>query len=127
MADKPSVLVVDDDEQILCVLVEAFEEAGFEVGTATNALDAHTVLEDSGEVSLVVTDIRMPGSIDGLLFGHMVAESHPDIPIIIISGVSHPDDRDVPAGATFIAKPFKPALLVDEAKLLLARRPGAKS
>ena len=119
---KPRVLVVDDEELILDQLVMAFEEAGFDVATASNAIDAHTVLEESERISLVVSDISMPGSVDGLLFGTVVAETHPDIPIILMSGVSQPDDRDVPAGATFIAKPFKAALLVEEAKLLLARR-----
>ena len=118
---KQRVLVVDDEELIVEQLVMAFEEAGFEVATAGNALDAHTVLEDSGSIDLVVTDVRMPGTVDGLVFGHVVAEEHPDIPIIIISGVSQPDDRDVPAGSTFIAKPFKASLLVEEAKLLLAK------
>jgi DNA-binding NtrC family response regulator len=118
---RRKVLVVDDEELILEQLVMAFEDAGFDVATATTASAARTVLNDSAPISLVVTDIRMPGSVDGLMFGHMVAEIYPDIPIIIISGVSAPDDRDVPAGATFVAKPFKPALLVDEAKLLLNR------
>lgn len=54
-------------------------------------------------------------------FAHVVAEEHPEIPIIIISGVSQPDDREVPPGSTFIAKPFKASLLVEEAKLLLAK------
>jgi DNA-binding NtrC family response regulator len=119
---KQRVLVVDDEEMIVEQLVMAFEDAGFDVATASNALDAHTVLEDSGSINLVVTDVRMPGNVDGVVFGHVVAEQHPEIPIIIISGVSQPDDRDVPPGSTFIPKPFKASLLVDEAKLLLAKR-----
>jgi DNA-binding NtrC family response regulator len=118
---KRKVLVVDDEELILEQLVAAFEEAGFDVATASTASAARTVLNDSGSISLVVTDIRMPGNVDGLMFGHMVAEINPEIPIIIISGVSAPDDRDVPVGATFVAKPFKPSVLVDEAKLLLGK------
>lgn len=118
---KRKVLVVDDEASVLEPLVAIFEEAGFDVATATNALDAHIVLEDSGPVDLVVTDIRMPGRVDGLVFGQVVAEAHPRIPIIIISGQSEPDDRDVPAGATFVAKPFRPSHLLEEAKHLLAR------
>jgi DNA-binding NtrC family response regulator len=118
---KRKVLVVDDDEMILDLLVVAFEDAGFDVATATTTSAARTVLNDSAPISLVVTDIRMPGNVDGLMFGHMITEIYPRMPIIIISGVSAPDDRDIPAGATFVAKPFKPDLLVDEAKLLLAR------
>jgi two-component system, response regulator PdtaR len=115
------VLVVDDEELVLETLVDALEEAGFDVATAGNAMDAHTLLEDSGSIDLVVTDVRMPGQVDGLVFGQVVRETRPDLPIIVMSGVSEPDDRDVPAGATFIAKPFKPALLIEEAKLLLRR------
>lgn len=118
---KQKVLIVDDEQLIIDLLVEAFEEAGFDVATATNAIDAHTVLEDSGGIDLVVTDIRMPGQVDGVVFSQVVAQEHPGLPIILMSGVSEPDDRDVPTGSTFVPKPFRPALLVEEAKLLLAR------
>jgi two-component system, response regulator PdtaR len=119
---KAKVLLVDDEELILEQLVAAFEDAGFDVATATNAIDAHTVLEEVGTIDLVVTDVRMPGNIDGLMFGQVVHQRHPEVPIIVMSGVYEPDDRDVPAGATFIAKPFKAPLLIDEAKLLLGQR-----
>jgi two-component system, response regulator PdtaR len=118
---KFKILVVDDEEPVLEMLVDAFEEAGFDVATAANPIDAHTLLEDSGAIDLVVTDVRMPGQVDGLVFGQVVRETHPDMPIIVMSGVSEPDDRDVPAGATFIAKPFKPSLLIEEARLLLRK------
>ena len=118
---KPEVLLVDDEESVLEPLVFAFEEAGFAVATATNALAAHTLLEDSDNIDLVVTDVRMPGSVDGLVFGQVVRQMHPDIPIIVMSGACAPDDRDIPPGVTFIAKPFKTSLLLDEAKLLLQK------
>lgn len=120
---RRKILVVDDEEGVLDLLVAAFEEAGFDVATAGNAIDAHTVMEDAGSIDLIVTDIRMPGQVDGILFGQVVAQRHPEIPILIMSGLSEPDDRDVPAGATFIAKPFKTEHLLAEARLLLARRP----
>jgi two-component system, response regulator PdtaR len=116
---KGKLLVVDDEELILEMLSEAFVEAGFEVATARNALDGHATLREHGDIDLVITDVRMPGSVDGLLFSQVVHDQHPDLPIIVISGVTEPDDRDVPRGATFIPKPFKTALLVDEVKLLL--------
>ncbi|HEX8443014.1 MAG TPA: response regulator [Allosphingosinicella sp.] len=118
---KLKVLVVDDEEAILDLLVLAFEEAGFDVATASNALGAHTILEESGSISLVVTDVSMPGSIDGVAFGQFVSTVHPEIPLIVISGVTRPDDRDLPVGAAFVPKPFKPSLLVDEAKLMLSQ------
>ena len=117
--EKPCVLVVDDDFQILSLLVDAFEEGGFDVATAKNAIDAHTVLEGSGHVGLVVTDIKMPGRVDGLVFGQVVADQHPGIPIIVISGASEPDDRELPAGATFVSKPFELSALLAEARLLM--------
>jgi len=119
---KCKLLIVDDEPLILEQLVLAFEEAGFDVAVAANSLDAHTVLEDSGSIDLVITDVRMPGQVDGLVFGQVVREMHPDLPIIVISGAVEPDDRDVPRGATFVAKPFKTGVLVDEAKLLLRNR-----
>ena len=118
---KLKVLVVDDEEAILELLVMAFEEAGFDVATASNTMDAHTILEESGSISLVVTDVSMPGTIDGVAFGQFVSTVTPEIPILVISGVTQPDDRDLPVGAAFVPKPFKPSLLVDEAKLMLSQ------
>lgn len=117
---KRKVLVIDDEESVVELLVAAFEEAGFAVATASDAIGAHVVLDDSGPIDLIVTDIRMSGQVDGVTFAQLIAQRHPDIPIIIMSGVSEPDDRDLPAGATFIAKPFRTGQLLDEAKLLLA-------
>ena len=118
---KHKILVVDDEELFLEPLVSALEDAGFDVATATNAIDAHTLLEESGTIDLLITDVKMPGQVDGLVFGQVVHEMHPELPIIVMSGVSEPDDRDVPAGATFIGKPFETALLIDEARLLLRK------
>lgn len=119
---KCKLLLVDDEELILEQLSSDLEEAGFAVVTATTSLDAHRLLEAEGDIDLIVTDIRMPGQVDGLLFSQVVHDMHPDLPIIVISGAAEPDDRDVPRGATFIAKPFKSSLLIDEAKLLLRRQ-----
>jgi DNA-binding response OmpR family regulator len=119
---KFKLLVVDDEELVLDQLVYAFEEAGFEVATAQNALDAHALLGNGAGIDLVITDVRMPGSVDGLLFSQVVRDENPDLPIIVISGVTEPDDRDVPRGATFVAKPFRHDLLIDEAKLLLRNK-----
>lgn len=119
---KCKLLVVDDEELILEQLASELEDAGFAVATAKDAMAAHRMLESEGDIDLLVTDVRMPGQVDGLLFSQVVHDMHPDLPIIVISGAAEPDDRDVPRGATFIAKPFKTALLVDEAKLLLQGR-----
>ena len=76
----PNVLVVEDemillveDEMILRMrAVDLVEDAGSSPVEAVNADEAMSILESRSDISLLFTDIQMPGSVDGLKLAHAV-------------------------------------------------------
>ena len=109
MADVPSrqvVLIVEDEALVRMTAVDMIEEAGFEVLEATNADEAILLLEARRDITVVFTDIEMPGSMDGLKLAHAVRGRWPPIKIIATSGRYVVRDGDLPSGWLFLAKPY---------------------
>ena len=83
---RPAVLIVEDEPLIRMGAVTLIEDAGFEVYEAGSADAAIALLERHGEISLIFTDVNMPGSMDGLKLAHYVRGRWPPIKIIVTSG-----------------------------------------
>ena len=112
MADAPSrqmVLIVEDEALVRMTAVGMIEEAGFEVLEATNADEAIVLLEARHDITVVFTDIEMPGSMDGLRLAQAVRGRWPPIKIIATSGRYVLRDGDLPSGGLFLAKPYSSA------------------
>lgn len=90
----PNVLVVEDEMILRMRAVDIVEDAGFCPIEAINADEAISVLESRSDISLLLTDIQMPGSIDGLKLAHAVHERWPSIKIILVSGQVKPSEAD---------------------------------
>jgi DNA-binding NtrC family response regulator len=106
-------LVVEDDAFVRCDLVEALTAAGFKTFEADNATRAIKVLEANSDISVVFTDIQMPGDMDGLALSQYVRERWPPTIIIISSGRYHPEADEMPKGARFLGKPYHSQMLGD--------------
>jgi CheY-like chemotaxis protein len=103
----PYALVVDDDAMILMHACDILEGAGFRFYEAGSGDEALELLEQlAGNVTLLFSDVEMPGRIDGFALARYAAEHWPWIEIVIASGRVAPVKDDMPAGATFISKPF---------------------
>lgn len=85
---------------------------------AASADEALKVLQSSVEVDLVMTDIRMPGSLDGLELASRMRANWPALRIVIVSSDASSLRPDLPADAV-VAKPFSPKEIVDLVKQLL--------
>lgn len=83
----PTILVVEDEPILRFALVGEIRQAGFHVREAANADEAETVLETGAVIDLIVTDIEMPGSRDGLALARTVRAFRPAIKLIVASGV----------------------------------------
>lgn len=100
-------LVVDDDPLVLLVSCTMLEEAGYRSFDARDVNEALAVLRQNGAlVSLLFTDVDMPGTGNGFDLARQVAREWPDITIIVASGRVSPAAGDLPATATFLPKPF---------------------
>ncbi len=103
------VLLVDDDREIRLVLNQGLSRCAdsFAVRMAGDGIEALECLR-SQEISLVVTDLKMP-RMDGFELLAVIMESYPDIPVIVISGFSSPNMQRLArqgGAVAFIAKPF---------------------
>ena len=106
------ILVVEDEPLIRLGLATVIEEAGYEVAEAANAGDAIKVLEADRTIRLVLTDVDMPGGMDGIRLAHYVRDRWPPMQLIVISGKVGVQPGQLPPGAKFVGKPYhEPALL----------------
>ena len=108
-ARRPVVLIVEDEMLLRMDAAEMIEAAGFEVIEAANADQAIEVLEGRPDITVVFTDIQMPGSMDGLKLARAVRGRWPPIKIIATSGRLHVAETDLPEGGRFLPKPYSPA------------------
>ncbi len=106
------ILVVEDEPLIRLGLASTIEDAGYEVIEAANADQAIAALERAADVRLVLTDVDMPGSMDGIRLAQYVSKRWPPIRLVVISGKVGVTPGQLPEGARFISKPYQePALL----------------
>ena len=112
-------MLVVDDELVRILTVQALEEAGFRMEEAGNSDEALSPLDGHPIVALV-TDIDMPGSLDGCGLARRVRQLFPSVAILIISGVATPRYDELPPKARFLTKPFEPRRLVRELRKALS-------
>ena len=105
-ASRPLVLVVEDEELVRTNAIEMIKEAGFNVLEAANADEAITLLETRLDISVVFTDVDMPGSMNGIRLARAVRDRWPPIKIIATSGHYIFHEGDLPSGGRFLPKPY---------------------
>lgn len=114
------VLLAEDETLVRMVAAEMLREEGsFKVIEAADADQALTVLEATTNVQALVTDVEMPGSLDGFTLARLVRQAWPYIGIVVTSGRVRPGPKDLPSGTLFIAKPYSLAALVDAVRTVL--------
>jgi CheY-like chemotaxis protein len=107
-ASRPVVLIVEDEFLLRMDAVDMIRAAGFEAVEAANADQAIEILESRLDITVVFTDIQMPGSMDGLKLAQAVRGRWPPIKIVATSGHVHVTETDLPDGGRFLPKPYSP-------------------
>jgi len=119
-ADVHSILVVDDEPLIRLDLSEFFHHRGFVVFEAANADEAIAVLNHNPAIQVVLTDVQMPGSMDGIRLAHFIRERWPPTLLVVASGGRSVDQGALPSRSVFVAKPFDPHRVLGEIARLAA-------
>jgi two-component sensor histidine kinase/ActR/RegA family two-component response regulator len=114
-----NVLVVEDEMVLRMRAVDIVEDAGFCPVEAVNADQAISILESRSDISLLFTDIQMPGSMDGLKLAHAVHDRWPSIKIILVSGQVTPTDAERPADSRFFGKPLAVEQMIGELQAMV--------
>ncbi len=106
------LLIVEDEFLVRTVAVQTAEEAGFSVLQAADADEAIRVLQGRSDVRVVLTDIEMPGSMDGLDLAQAIRHRWPPIEVVLTSGKMRPAADELPERSHFLPKPYDTSELV---------------
>ena len=106
---RPVVLIVEDEFLVRTGTRAAVEMAGFDVLEAGDADEAIAILTARNDISLIFTDVHMPGSMDGLKLAHFVRDRWPPIKIVATSARARITASDLPEGGRFLPKPYSAA------------------
>jgi len=105
-AFRQTILVVEDELFIRMSAVAALQDEGFLVLAAKNSAEALGVLSQHSETSILMTDVRMPGLMDGLALVAQVHIDHPEICSIVVSGNTSAEQARNAGAFGFVAKPY---------------------
>jgi CheY-like chemotaxis protein len=108
------LLIVDDEAFVRHDMVDFFEDAGFTVFEAQDADEAIDLLRRHSSIGIVLTDVQMPGSMDGLKLAHYIRDRYPPALLIVASGARELTATDLPDQAMFVPKPFSPHAVLNE-------------
>lgn len=115
-----AILIVEDEPFVRHDLMDFFEDRGFRVFEAADADEAIEMLSAHATIQIVLTDVQMPGSMDGIKLAHYVRDRYPPTLLFVASGMMRPTAQDLPEQAMFIAKPFDPRSILQTIEQLAA-------
>ena len=120
---KPTVILLTDDQFIVRMdTADILAQAGFSVVAAADADEALSILQTRTDVDVVVTDVRMPGQMDGCNLAGVVRERWPAIGIVINSGKGRPPDDRMPDGVPFLPRPLSAEQLLRAVRRVLREK-----
>jgi CheY-like chemotaxis protein len=111
---QAQILIVEDEVLIRALLAEELRGHGLTVIEAATADEAWIYLTSGGKADLIVSDVTMPGAMNGIELAARVRSSHPGLPFILTSG--NPGTQNVAALGPFLPKPYR---LDDAAALVM--------
>jgi CheY-like chemotaxis protein len=99
-----TILVVDDEVLVRLAICDALRDAGLRIVEAANADEALLYVRTDPTVELVFSDVRMPGTMDGIALARRLKAEYPHIAVVLASG--HLLPRDVETETPLFLKPY---------------------
>jgi signal transduction histidine kinase len=109
------VLVAEDDEHVAELVCEMLHELGYRSKRGASAAEALRLLEESGPYDLVLSDMIMPGKMNGLDLAHEIVRREPDLPVVLMTGYSEAAASAAAEGFPLLVKPYTMEALGDVA------------
>jgi CheY-like chemotaxis protein len=106
-----TILLVEDEALVRLELSNWLEELGLVVLEASDADEAIALLNINPQIDVLLTDIKMPGSMDGIRLAHHLRHRWPPVKIIVLSGLIDTLQADLPLSSLFVPKPYDPQKL----------------
>ncbi len=105
-SNQKEVLIVEDEAMIRMVAADALADCGIVAWEAGDADEALNALNQHPSISLLFTDVNMPGDMNGIDLARRVHEVRPDVELIVTSGATIIANDDLPDHGTFLGKPY---------------------
>lgn len=102
------LLIAEDDAFIRAMIADFLRDSGFDVLEAESADQAVAVLESGANISLLFSDIKMPGTMDGCDLARQVRERWPDTRVLLTSGYSSALAEARNTEPQVLEKPYRP-------------------
>lgn len=102
----PQALVVEDSDDLRLVFCTMLNELGFAATSASNADEALALLHTAGPFDLMLTDVNMPGSVDGSVLAAMARRLFDRLLIIVVTAEPRQNLGELPHDVAVLAKPF---------------------
>lgn len=121
-ADGQTIVIVDDEPMVRRLVVEALRDLGYATIEAEHGSSALAVLLSSARIDLLITDIGLPGGMDGRKLAEAAQQMRPDLKILFITGYAEnalASDRQMQAGMHVLAKPFAIETLASRIKTII--------
>jgi signal transduction histidine kinase len=126
-AVSPTILVVEDDDNLRATVTATLKELGYAVLNAPNGSAALMLLESSDRVDLLFSDVVMPGPVSSGALVQAARDLQPTIKILFTSGYTQNaivHHGRLASDANFLSKPYRKAQLADKIRDVLAAKPA---
>jgi len=122
-------LIVDDEPSIRMFIRATLNGEGFQSLEAGSAAEALRIVQKlGGRLDLIVSDIKMPGDMDGVDLAYSIRHSYPAVPVVLISGYGDEEAvKHADADFAFIQKPFVPETILSACRRAIPAKVPAQS
>jgi CheY-like chemotaxis protein len=119
-----TILVVDDEETVRMLMAEALEEQRYRILQAHNGASALAILESNARIDMMVTDVGLPGGLNGRQVADRARQIRPDLSVLFVTGYAENAviSTHLAAGMSVLAKPFAMSSLAAKVRELLDNR-----
>jgi CheY-like chemotaxis protein len=98
-------LIVEDQPFAGLVASDILRESGFDTFHAYDAKDAAALLDQHPEIEVMMTEVDLPGPVDGLELARQVSQARPNVKLVVTAGAAL-TQSEVPDGACVLRKPY---------------------
>jgi PAS domain S-box-containing protein len=115
-----TILVVEDQAAVLAMLESVLEEAGYQVRTAVNGVEAQALIKSEGNIDLLISDVGLPG-MNGRQLAEVARGILPQLPVLFMTGYAELTSASghMEHGMDMIAKPFSLEAMLDRVRHML--------
>jgi signal transduction histidine kinase/ActR/RegA family two-component response regulator len=121
------ILFVEDDAEVAEATAELLQDLGYRPVAAYDAGDALAALDRDPEIALVLSDIVMPGRLNGLELARTLRRDRPDLPVLLATGYSQYVTAAAKEGFGLVEKPYRRASLAAAIRTAVEQAAAARA